>query len=200
MKKGWFEIPGVQEGERTLAEAVEGLELIGDHLKGKTVLDLGCAEGLIGLWCLERGAASVYGLDAIPEFIRTGRRLASELGEKRIESHFWNVDSEIDPPIPVKSYDIVLALSIIHKLTDPELFLRRIKKLAKRWIIVRAPGRDIKVRDIDTREWYRLDIKSRLAAGYTEEQFGLVEQTPRAKVPWAGTFKRLTPDKRARTE
>lgn len=197
VKRGWFTIPGIQEGERTLAEGIVGLELIGHNLHGQTVLDLGCAEGLIGHWCLERGAKTVEGLDGSVSIVRTGQGLAKKLGEKRLSVSWWNLNSDTSFPLMLDQYDVVLALSIIHKLKDPERFLDLCKRLARRWLVIRAPVPDIKVQDRDSHDWYRLDIPRRVSA-LADEQFTLVEQTPKAKVPWVGTFKRLSTEEWAR--
>jgi SAM-dependent methyltransferase len=132
---GWFTIPGVQDGERTLEEAVCGLEPLADHAKGATVLDLGCAEGLIGQWFVEHGAAQVDGLDASELCLETARARAHGLPMTFCRADF----NEADMPAMDPDYDIVLCLSVLHKLKEPHRLLEYAASKARHWLAVRAP-------------------------------------------------------------
>ena len=47
-KQGWFSTKG-RLGDRTLKQQLMGLDPLFAECKGKTVLDVGCAEGLISI-------------------------------------------------------------------------------------------------------------------------------------------------------
>ena len=79
--KGWFVIDGLQAGDRTLAQQMLGMEAALAEARGKRVLDLGCAEGLIALEFLKAGAAQVTGIECNPATAAVTRRLFLPHGE-----------------------------------------------------------------------------------------------------------------------
>lgn len=138
---GWFEIDGVQTGERTLAEQVVGLEPLLAEAKGASVLDVACAEGMVGKWLLDHGAASVRGLEGHAPYVETGRAVAEQV-------QFYVVDLNDVPTwaaLIEERYDIVLALNILHKLSDPARALRELAKRTGNMLALSLP--DDVVRD-----------------------------------------------------
>lgn len=134
---GWFTIPGVQEGERTLEEAVRGLELLEHEAHGKSVLDLGCAEGLVGQWFVQHGAGRVDGVDINRSTLATAREISQGL-----PMWFdWADLNRLDTlPQLRPTYHIVLLLSVLHKLKDSGAVMHFACLKARHWLAVRAPG------------------------------------------------------------
>ena len=170
---GWFTIPGLQEGERTLEEGVRGLEALAPHAKGSTVLDLGCAEGLVGQWFLEYGAAHVDGLDASELAIETGRRLSNGLPMTFSQCNF---DEPGAWPFMAPQYDIVLLLSVLHKLKEPQTLLQYAASKTRQWLAVRAPYPAVGALDV---------------LAYAKRH-GLELQSELGGKPWVGIFRRLS--------
>jgi len=132
--RGWFITPE-QDGDRTLEEQLLGLDLVLAEAAGSTVLDLGCAEGLIGREFALRGA-TVHGLTIVETEVEAGRVFCAGLP---VQIDRCNL---MDPAWPVAgSFDIVLALSIAHKMWDPYAFLRQVHGRAQRMIAIRLPNR-----------------------------------------------------------
>lgn len=133
--KGWFAVPGVQEGERDMAERVVGLEKVKAAARGKSVLDLGCAEGLIGDWLIrEGGAVSLLGLEKHPPYVEMAKKLVPR-------GYFFVADFDLpDWHVDLVMHDIVLALNIAHKLEKPEAFLDIVVTLAKEIIALSLPA------------------------------------------------------------
>lgn len=133
--KGWFAVPGVQEGEREMAERIAGLEVVKISARGKSILDLGCAEGLIGDWLVkEGGAASLLGLEKHPPYVEMARKLVPR-------GYFFVADFDLpDWNTNLAMHDIVLALNIAHKLEKPEAFLGIVVALAKEIIALSLPA------------------------------------------------------------
>lgn len=121
--RGWFDRPGIR-GDRTLAQQLTGLGQVIKAAPGRTVLDLGCAEGLIGLELMSAGASRLDGIDLVHNRVVAAGRNA-EAAE--FPARFWCQDlNEFadEPPADLAPrYDIVLVLSIAHKLARPARFL-----------------------------------------------------------------------------
>lgn len=143
--KGWLAIPGVQRGERTLSEQMMGLDAALADCPGKTVIDLGCAEGLIGIEFAKAGAALVQGYELQERFIAMGNEQAIKAGVAdrvrlyKADLAFFSGEGEGGPLPETEGADIVLALAIVHKLRQPALALERIAALAKQRLVIRLP-------------------------------------------------------------
>lgn len=146
--RGWFDVPGTQEGERALSEQLEGLERLGDEVSGRAVLDVGCAEGLIGLHLASvHGARLVIGVDPNRDFVARARQLVETHGTYDAEFHEAALgyshrhDRQVlGRVLAGRRPDVVLLLSVLHKMHYPETFL---EVLLTEWqpglVVVRAP-------------------------------------------------------------
>lgn len=141
-RHGWFEIPGVQSGERHLKERIRGLTPLLSATRGGSVLDLGCAEGMIGKWLFEAcGAASYLGLDKHEPYLETAREVFADDPRAQFAACDFDQFDEWRETYPLReSYDVVLALNIIHKLARPAHFLEQISKLAGRVLAIAVPA------------------------------------------------------------
>lgn len=173
VRKGWFIIPGVQDGDRTLEQQLQGIEDIGDLCRGKTVLDLGCAEGLISRRVLEAGARSVVGIDVVRENVDEAVRQcagydalfvcaeAQELATRELKS-------EAEP----RKFDVVLALAVLHKFRRPQTVLKWVARSTRELCVIRYPGVCPNGVIVDARSNNRpLNVPSFMAArGFRQER------------------------------
>ncbi len=182
--KPWFTMPG-RRGDRTVKEQVKGLGAV--DCQDKTVLDLGCAEGAISLHALNCGAAVVHGVERNDEYIEAGYTVCR--GRNAI---FWQMDlAEFHHKHPTSGllprYDIVLLLSIIHKLADPLTFLDYCATLTDE-LVIRLPDRFL----CDPRS---LPIAADIPR-HLRKRFDLVQEPKTCINPtngrreWMGVFKR----------
>lgn len=139
---GWFDIPGVQDGSRKLGEQMTGLHPAISESDGKTLIDLGCAEGLIALE-FARAGATVTGLDYNEPMIETANELARNIAPA-LRPVFMAAD--LNEMIAdhrargiVPRYDIVLALAILHKLSDPGAGAAYAADCAAELLVIRLP-------------------------------------------------------------
>lgn len=135
--KGWFNIPGQQDGARTVEMQMRGLSHALAEARGKTVLDIGCAEGCISFEFMLAGASKVFGFDCNDKLLSTAVLARRKLPRaKRLRTEFLRCDFA---EMPRGKWDIVLALAIIHKLPEPADAVRRVAGSCKRLVVIRLP-------------------------------------------------------------
>lgn len=131
MPKGWFFIRGIQDGYRSIEEQMRGLDF---HVSGRTVLDVGCAEGLIAQRMKQDGATLVHALEYNERLLRIGESLCGK------EVAFFHHDVRKGLPSQLlPRYDVVLLLAILHKLDAPDAHLRMLAKRAAERVVIRLP-------------------------------------------------------------
>ena len=158
-------------GQVSLEERMIGL----DCLEGDTILDLGCAEGLISHSLIIRGAKVAHGFDKSLDRVNRGNATTSD------SVTLYQADLNSPPVPPLKRYDIVLVLAILQKLEHPEDLLIYAMRHAKDWLAIRTPAKVLCDRRSNFR---RLDT----AKFVTAEGFRLVCEI-RSPV-WVGVFRR----------
>lgn len=131
MREGWFVIPGVQKGVVTLDDQMIALWPAVVEAKGKTVLDLGCAEGLIGREFARAGAATVVGLDSIVAHLAVAIDQCRDLPMRFAHADLNDPQSELFA-------DIVLCLNVAHKLRFPAVGIRFAAKSSRDLVLLRS--------------------------------------------------------------
>lgn len=135
--KPWFG-PG---GDRTLAQQIQGLDVLRARVPGCSVLDVGCAEGAVSLQLCDDGAAAVHGIDIRPDFVAAANKAR---GDRAALFEVANANTYT----PKRSYDFVLMLAVLHKLADPSAAAARLAAAAQRIVVVRLPPEHApKIRD-----------------------------------------------------
>lgn len=173
MRKGWFKIAGVQDGDRSLEEQLRGVQPAIAEAQGARVLDLGCAEGLIAREFAQAGAAEVCGVEILSEHIAVAQKVCEGLP-------VWFVQGDLADLSDLGKWDIVLALAVVHKLHDPVVGLQYAARSSSKWVIVRLPlrgdpmrgileskhsGKTVAVADVLQAEGFRLDASYAGARG-----------------------------------
>ncbi len=93
------------------------VELLEPHVKGRSVLEIGCGSGLLAQRFIDIGAKSYLGIDIAESAIEiANKRKAEQRWSDRIT---FKVDTVRDMP-PVTD-DVVLSLGVLDWLTDEEL-------------------------------------------------------------------------------
>lgn len=113
-----------------------GLDRLWPEVAGKTVLDVGCAEGLISLTCVMHGA-NVFGIEVRKPAVDFASKAARDAKLHWAQATFVWADAEHFQP--AEGYDIVLMLAVLHKLKDPSAACRRFAAAAKDLVVIRLP-------------------------------------------------------------
>lgn len=134
-RKGWYVIPGVQDGDRTLEQQVKGLEDL--DVRNHDVLECGCAEGLMSRWLFtSKGAQHVLGLDVVVEHIKEAKRQCAGLN---VDVIVHDLNNLIYTDRQFGAYDTVMVLAVLHKLKFPKHTLAWLLRAAVTQIVVRLP-------------------------------------------------------------
>lgn len=183
VKKGWFHTDG-RLGDRTIDEQLIGLGPLLAEASGKTVLDVGCAEGLIAFELAKAGATMVRGIEIIVRHLKVAERLKAGLpcefavGDANIYNPAVNFERE---------YDIVLLLAILHKLQNPVGACRCLATAAKSLCVIRLPPTGPII--VDQRSAYETHDIGQVM---TEIGFRLEQVTVGPFSEWCGYFRRET--------
>jgi len=176
--EGWFSTDG-RLGDRTLDQQMKGLGPLIERVPGKTVLDVGCAEGLIAMKLYDEGASAVHGLEIVPGHAAVANKLRADRG-----CTFDVADANAYKP--KRKYDIVIMLAILHKLTDPTAACKRFASAARELVVLRLPPRTAPV-IVDRRSGnYSHDMEAALeTCGFflTRKTLGHMEE-------WVGFFEK----------
>lgn len=129
--RGWFHTDG-RPGDRTLNQQLLGLAPLFAECKGKTILDVGAAEGLIAIELGKAGALAVHGIEVVAEHVEVGNRLRGDLPItfEVQDANTW---------IPKRDYDIVIALALLQKLKDPSTVCARLAASCLDLMVLRLP-------------------------------------------------------------
>lgn len=138
-RHGWLRIPGIQPyGDRSVEEQLLGLEHALIETTGKTVFDIGCAEGAISQSFARAGALDVLGLEYVEDHLVVARKLCKD--DTNIKFVRANLkDWARRHPNP-RQFDIVLALGVIHKLWFPDVGAHFAAKSCSDLLCFRPPG------------------------------------------------------------
>lgn len=135
VKQGWFDLPG-RPGDRSLAQQVKGLGKLKDYLEGwnkpVTLLDVGCAEGLLSMQFFDWGATAVHGIEIVSGHIKIANKLR---GDRACTFEVQDANTYA----PVRQYDIVTMLALLHKLRDPSAACKRFAQAARDLVVLRLP-------------------------------------------------------------
>lgn len=175
--KGWFSTPG-RPGDRTLDQQLLGLKPLLAEVRGKRVLDVGCAEGLIAGALYDAGAKSVLGVDIVAAHVQVARELADGCDFMVADANDFR---------PLLEYDIALMLAILHKLRDPTECCKRIVKSCSDLCVIRLPEAGAVIHDARS-GGRRHDIR----AAMKESGFELERCARGSFSEWVGYFRRTT--------
>lgn len=121
-RRGWFQIPGLQDGDRTVDQQLKGLGRALSMCAGKVVWDFGAAEGVIAREFMAAGAAHVMGLELVHDAVKASKQVLENHAPARVLQCDLNDGAAVHNVLSENrggGCDIVLMLAVLHKLKDP---------------------------------------------------------------------------------
>lgn len=99
----------------------------------KTILDVGCGEGLILRQLVHlRSWDYCYGLDVAPQLIDVARKLAPGVS--------FAVGSVLDLPFADAEFDLILCTEVLEHLESPRLAASEIGRVGNRFFLISVPN------------------------------------------------------------
>jgi SAM-dependent methyltransferase len=105
-------------------------------IRGKTILDLGCALGATGHWCLSNGATKYTGIEAQETYAKKARTLLDKYHANKFEVIQNSIESYLESTR--ETFDIVAVLGVLYVFTDYYSILRKITSVARETVIVES--------------------------------------------------------------
>ena len=159
-------------GKWPLAQRLSGLEPLLKDCKGRSVLDLGCAEGAVARAFLDAGAGPVHGFDIDAARTDAAERLCDDPRAQFCAGNLsdWPAFVAVHYRTLLPIYDIVLYLGLHQHLKAPERLatLTGAAERAKAWFAVRTPEHVMRadnVRAVLEREGFTLQHEQADLAG-----------------------------------
>ena len=142
----WDRLSTLFRGDGMYVRMDAALQLVAPHVKGLTVLDIGCASGRFAFQLLQAGAARVIGLDVSPVAIELAeqRRLQSPFAD-RLE---FRVADLMQPAAELPQVDLITALGVLEYFDTAELDAL-LGKFKTRYFLLDFPDQQGR-----TREWF----------------------------------------------
>jgi predicted O-methyltransferase YrrM/2-polyprenyl-3-methyl-5-hydroxy-6-metoxy-1,4-benzoquinol methylase len=103
-------------GKWLVSDRIDGLDSLFRTVKGKTVLDLGIADGIISKICLDSGAKFIHGIDIEEDRVKKASTLCNHPASLFITADLNNGLSPIIENFVHTKYDVVLYLGVHHHL------------------------------------------------------------------------------------
>jgi len=108
--------------------------------KAKSILDIGCGEGLLAKLLLKKGVTQkVFGIDTSKKAIELGK----DLYENSCKTQ--RMDLKCQSYVSMnkrRKFDYIVCSEVIEHVDNPELFLRKMKNMIREWAIITTPNSD----------------------------------------------------------
>ncbi len=130
-------------GKWPAEERLSGLQPLLDRASGMSIIDIGCAEGIVAREFLKRGALKLHGFELDPRRVAVANSLCSDWPNASFrcaDLSKWDEFHKANEDLVDCAYDIVLYLGIQHHLPLPDRHttLKKILDLARRYFAIRT--------------------------------------------------------------
>lgn len=107
------------------------------HLRGSTVVDIGCGSGPYIAEAFRRGAERVTGLDPAPNMLTLVRQRLDRAG---VAEKQYRLVEGIFPGARVETHDYAIVMGVMDYVEDAEAFLKALRLVVKHLAVVSFPS------------------------------------------------------------
>lgn len=141
----WF-IIGDNGGQVPLKRQLMGLQNIA--VEGRTLLDVGCAEGLTSIHMAQKGATLVHGVEIRERAVEVGQSIVGFTGmSERVKFYHGDMRkpaAALGQKGMLDQYDVVFAMASIQKLRNQAVpVVELLAKMCRETFVVRLPTPEI---------------------------------------------------------
>ena len=114
------------------------LDELWDRAEPRSVLDVGCGEGVLTLeWAERLGDGRVVGMDLADP------KLEAEWSKRTRPNLEYRAGDATELPFPDGEFDVACAVEVLEHVPDPERTLAEMARVADRWLLVSVPREPI---------------------------------------------------------
>jgi 2-polyprenyl-3-methyl-5-hydroxy-6-metoxy-1,4-benzoquinol methylase len=117
-------VPGKDRSQRTE-------QVLGRHVAGRSVLDIGTNYGVFPFEAMQRGASRAVGIELDESRAAMAQRIAALHGDS-----YEIRQGRVEDLAPEESFDVVLVLNVLHHLLDPIAVMRQLAAVCRETMIV----------------------------------------------------------------
>ncbi len=118
--------------QKLISQFLEGIYFEVERVKPKTILDVGCGEGFIDAFLIEKmPEISIVGIDNNKNALKKAKELAPVL--KVREGDIYAL------PFKNKSFDMVLCIEVLEHLDTPSKALVELKRVTNKYCLISVP-------------------------------------------------------------
>lgn len=108
-----------------------------DHLRGGTVLDVGCGSGPYIAEAFKRGADRITGIDPAPNMLTLVRHRLAQAG---MAEDRCRLIEGLFPGVPIEPHDFAVVMGVMDYVEDAQVFLKALRPVVKQVAVVSFPS------------------------------------------------------------
>jgi 2-polyprenyl-3-methyl-5-hydroxy-6-metoxy-1,4-benzoquinol methylase len=116
-------------------------QALGEDLKGSTILDIGCGNGIYSLDAIQNGATKVLGVDVADQMIGLCKKVANERKiSQGLNFEVSNFPVSEDMKMRIGSFDYSIVMGVMDYVYDPAPFLKQLREVTDKEAYITFPG------------------------------------------------------------
>ena len=116
-------------------------EALGSNLKGSSILDIGCGNGIYSIDAMHNGASKVLGVDVADQMIEICKKEAIDRDiSEGLDFKVSNFPVSDEMKANIGSFDFSIVMGVMDYVYDPAPFLNQLRELTNKEAYITFPG------------------------------------------------------------